>query len=202
MSKRSHRRTKCHPRRRLGTAPPAIAIGLTAALLVPSFAAAERVEVPDRRGDYWHDVRSAGDDPYHGHPDSGNPDIRRTAYRHWHHRVSVRIKMAENPGYGYWQVEIRMRTNERLRRKVTWFKPTQGAPSTTWSGPGTCAIEGRIDTDAFIVDIPRRCLSFPDRVAFKSATRLWPTSDDFPYVDVSGSRGYRLRTWSAPVRRG
>ena len=202
MPNRSHRCVKGHLRRRRSMALPATAIALTAALLVPSSAAAERLEVPDRRGDYWHDTRAAGGDPYHGHPDSGNPDIRRTAYRHWHHQVSIRIKMAESPGYGYWKVEVKMRTNEGLRRTATWFKPTYGAPSTTWSGPGTCAIEGRIDSTAFIVDIPRRCLSFPERVAFKSATRLWPTSDDFPYVDVSGSRGYRLRDWSAPVRRG
>lgn len=174
------------------------------ALLVAPFAAAETVVVPDDRRDYWHDTRSAGDDPYLGNPDSGNPDIRRTAYRHWRHRVSVRIKMAESPGGGYWKVEVRMLTNEGLRRRATWFKPNDGPPSTYWSGPGSCAIEGRIDAaeNAFIIDVPRRCLSAPTRVQFKSATRWWPTSDDFPYVDVSGSRGYRLRTWSAPVRRG
>lgn len=176
------------------------------AVLVAPSAAAEDLVVPDGRADYWHDTRSSGDDPYPGNPDWGNPDIRRTAYRHWHDRVSVRIKMArlERGDGGYWQVDIRMRTDEGLRRKATWFKPFDSPPSVEWSGPGSCAIDGRIDfaDEVFIVDVPRRCLSNPDRVAFKSATRWWPTSDDYPYLDVSGRSGYRLGPWSAPIARG
>ena len=192
-------------RRPRSTALPATAIALTAALLIPSSAAAERLEVPDRRGDYWHDYRVDGGTPHQSQPEWGNPDILRTAYRHWLHRVSVRIKLAQvDRNDGYWMVIIKMRTNEGLWRTATWFRDSGGGTSTTWSGPGSCAIDGRMDDaeDAFIIDIPRTCLSGPTRVAFKSATRWTPTSDDAPYVDVSGQSGYRLSEWSAPVRRG
>jgi hypothetical protein len=185
---------------------PATTIALAAALLVPSSAAAERLEVLDRRGDYWHDHRVDGGTPSQSQPEWGNPDIRRTAYRHWLHRVSVRIKLAQvdRNDSSYWTVVVKMRTNEGLRRTATWFRSSGGGISTTWSGPGSCAIDGRMDDaeDAFIIDIPRSCLSRPTRIAFKSATRWLPTSDDAPYVDVSGQSGYRLSEWSAPVRRG
>ncbi len=206
MSDRSRRFVKGHVRRRRSMALPATAIALSAALLVPSSAAAERLEVPDRRGDYWHDHRVDGGTPSQSQPEWGNPDIRRTAYRHWRNRVSVRIKVAHQIRRhgGYWKVEIRMRTNEGLRRTATWFKPHDSPPSMTWSGSKSCAIDGRIDfaENAFIVDVPRRCLSGPTRVAFKSATRWTPTSDDAPYLDVSGQSGYRLSEWSGPVKRG
>jgi hypothetical protein len=180
-------------------------ITVTAFLLLPTSAAAERLEVLDGRRDYWHDHRADGDTPDQ-HPTGlgQNPDIRRTVYRHWHHRVSVRIKMARIDLGGYWEIEVRMRTNERVRGIATWFKPSQGTPITTWPGPGSCSIDGRIDydRDAFVIDVPRRCLSRPTRVAFKSATRRWITSDDVAYLDVSGQPGYRLSHWSAPVARG
>ncbi len=181
-------------------------IATTAALLVPLSASADELEVQDGRGDYWHDHRAEGFDPDQHRPDWGNPDLRRTVYRHWHDRVSVRFKMARlvRGDGGYRQVEIRMRTNEGLHRTATWFKAHDGHPFVEWSGPGSCAIKGRIDfaADAFIVDIPRSCLSNPRRVAFKSATRWWPTSDDVAYLDVSGDDGYRLSDWSMPVKKG
>ena len=184
----------------------AAAIATAATLFIAPAAGAETRVVPDDRRDFWHDTRSEGDDPYPGNPDWGNPDIRRTAYRYFHDRVSVRITMARlvRGDGGYWEVDIRLRTNEGLQRRATWFKPHDGPTSTEWSGAGACAVDGRIDfaEDVFIVEVPRRCLSNPARVSFKSATRWWPTSDDYPYLDVSGSPGYRLSQWSAPVSRG
>jgi|GEM_PF-5781426 len=190
--------------------PALITVALAAllALIAPAAASAEELHVPDSRNDYWHDHRGDGDAsaPDQHEPDWGDPDIRRTVYRHWHDRVSVRIKMdrlSRGDG-GYWQVEVRLRTNEGLRRTATWFKPFDSPPSIDWSGPGSCAIDGRIDfaADAFVIDVPRSCLSAPRRVAFKSATRWWPTSDDVAYLDVSGSNGFRLRDWSAALARG
>lgn len=176
------------------------------ALLVTPVAVADDLVVPDGRGDYWHDHRGDGEAPDQHRPDWGNPDIRRTAYRHWDDRVSVRIKMARlrRGDGGYWKVEVRLRTDEGLRRRATWFKPFDSPPTISWSGPGSCAIDGRIDfaDDVLIVDVPRRCLSAPTHVELKSATRWWPTSDDVAYVDVAGESGYRLQEWSDPVARG
>lgn len=192
---------------------PAVALAIAAAvaamlspLLAPLPASAQEIEVLDAHDDYWHDHRADGDTPDQHEPDWGDPDIRRTVYRHWHDRVSVRIKLdrVASGDAGYWEVEVRLRTNEGLRRTATWFKPSDGPPTIDWSGPGQCAIDGHIDfsADAFVVDVPRSCLSAPKRVAFKSATRWWPTSDDVAYLDVSGFTGYRLRHWSAAIPRG
>ena len=176
------------------------------ALLVAPSAAAEDLVVPDGQGDFWHDTRSSGEDPYPGNPDWGNPDLRRTAYRHWHDRVSVRLdvaRLARGDG-GYWEVEVRYRTNEGRTGRATLFKPQDGQVVVNWTGDGQCGVDPHVDyaDDYFVLEVSRSCLSLPRWVRFKSATRWWPTSDDYPYVDVSGSAGYRLSEWSARVRRG
>jgi hypothetical protein len=98
----------------------------------------------------------------------------------------------------------KLRTNEGLHRTVELFKPYDGPASVDWSGPGSCAVTDRVDyaDDVFVLRVPRSCLSQPRKVAFRSATRWWPTSDDVAYLDVSGTTGYQWPDWSDPLRRG
>ncbi len=185
----------------------ATTIATSAALFVPSSSSAEDQIVLDPARDYWHDHRADGGTPDQHRPDYGKPDLRRTAYRHWHDRASVRFKMArlERPDHGYWRVTVQLRTNEGLRRTASMFVDFDGRHTTIdWSGSGNCAIDHQIDYagDAFVLDVPRTCLSAPTWIRFRSATRWWPTSDDVPYLDVTGSTGYRLKEWSAPIARG
>ncbi len=193
------------PRRlRLRTVLPALAAA--AALVVAPAATAETDGVPDPRSDYWHDTRSSGEDPYPGNPDWGNPDLRRAGYAHGPSKVRVRLRMARlNLGDGgYWEAEARFLTNEGVKARIELFKPTDSPKRIRWFGPGDCDADGTISfsDDVFVLEVPRSCLSNPRTVAFKAATRWWPTSDDYPYLDVAGSDGYRLNTWSPALTRG
>jgi hypothetical protein len=120
--------------------------------------------------------------------------------------VRVRLtvaRLAPRDG-GYWEAVVRYRTNEGRTGRATLFKPQDGQVVVGWTGDGQCFIDPHVDyaDDYFVLEVSRRCLSQPRWIKFKSATRWWPTSDDYPYVDVSGSTGYRLRSWSDPVSRG
>jgi hypothetical protein len=181
-------------------------LALAATLLTPSSASAETLRVRDARHDYWHDHRAEGYPPDQHPPDWGDPDLRRTVYRHAPGEVVVRLGMARlvRRDGGYWRVVVRFRTDEGLRRSAVLFKAQDAAATVDWSGRRACAIGSRIDYagDVFVLRVPRRCLGDPREVELKSATRWWPTSDDVAYLDVAGTRGYEMRRWSAPVLRG
>lgn len=178
-------------------------LGAVLLTALPSPAHAEDLAVLDAGGDYWHDTRSSGEDPYPGNPDWGDPDLLRTTYRHTATTVTTRLKVArlERRDGGYWEAEVRFRTDDGLTARAKVFKAYDGPLVTRWRGPGTCDVGGKVayDRDVLVVRVPRGCLDRPQTVALKSATRWWPTSDDYPYLDVSGSDGYLLDTWSAPV---
>ncbi|KAA1421275.1 hypothetical protein F0U44_02900 [Nocardioides humilatus] len=181
---------------------PALLIG---SLLTPAPAHADDLVVRDARHDYWHDYRSDGETPIQATPDYGDPDLLRTVYHHTAHSVRVRLKMAQldRGDGGYWKAEARYRTDTGLTARATVFKAYDGRTTTTWYGPGTCVVEGEVDwaDDAITIVVPRGCLHRPSTVEFKSATQWSPTSDDYPYLDVSGSDGYRRGAWSEPVSR-
>jgi hypothetical protein len=140
-------------------------LAITASLLVASPAAAQDLRIRDARHDYWHDHRSDGDPPDQHPPDWGDPDIRRTVYRHAHDNARIRIRMARlaRGDGGYWEMEVRFRTNEGLRRKALLFKPFDGPAIIRWSGHRQCRIEHSIDyaRDVFVLVVPRRCLGLP-----------------------------------------
>ena len=181
------------------------AIALAAALLVAGPALADVASTHDATSDFWHDTRSSGDDPYPGNPDWGNPDLRRAVYDHGSTKVRVRLRMARLRVHdgGYWEAEARLLTDEGVKRRVTLFRPTDGTNHLTWSGRRDCAVHGRVDwaDDVFVIAVPRSCLGNPETVAFKAATRWWPTNDDYPYLDVAGTDGYRLDKWTPALAR-
>ncbi|WP_183094622.1 hypothetical protein [Nocardioides stalactiti] len=181
-------------------------LGCLLVALVPAPAQAEDLSVPDGRDDYWHDTRSSGEDPYPGVPDYGDPDLVRTTYRHGDTRVVTRLKLArlERSDGGYWRGEVRFRTDTGLMARAEVFRAYDGPTVTRWRGPGTCVVDGKVDwaDDVLVVSVPRACLRRPATVELTSATKWAPTSDDYPYLDVSGSDGYRLNAWSAPLSRG
>ncbi len=183
-----------------------LTLAVAASLLVAAPAQAELASVHDARSDFWHDTRTSGADPYPGNPDWGKPDLRRAVLDHGERTVRVRLRMARLNVHdgGYWEAEARYLTDEGTKQRVTVFRPTDGKDHVTWSGAGDCAVHARVDfaDDVFVIVVPRSCLGDPTTVSFKAATRWWPTSDDYPYLDVAGSEGYRLDTWSAPQTRG
>jgi hypothetical protein len=178
-----------------------LALALSA-LLGPSTAAADDLRKRDARRDVWHDVRWAGKEPYLHMPDLGRPDLLRTVYEHAGATVRVRIRMREIEAFGYWDFEARFRTNEGLRRTASVFRSNDDPPRVSWSGRRRCGIDHHFDDagNFFVLWVPRRCLGRPERVAFKVRSRWTATSDDFYYLDVAGSKGYRMRRWSDPVR--
>lgn len=192
----------------LGTLLKAVAsLALTTmiAVAVATPVAADWRRVHDGHGDVWYDPRPDGE-PDMGNPEWGNANLRHVVYTHGPERVRVRYRMAEfdRSNGGYWEFEARFRTDEGVKAKVLGFWGGAGDLQMTWKGPGSCAVKGtlRWADDVIIIELPRTCLSSPNKVAFKAATRWWPTSDSAPYLDVAGTKGYRLRTWSKALARG